>query len=85
MYRAIDLDKDQSYFLFTTTPEQLDFLRFPLGGMKKNETRKIALDLKLNVFDKPESQDICFVPNGNYSSVIEDCHLFKCRKILRFK
>jgi len=70
MYRATDLTKDQSYFLFTTTREQLDFLRFPLGSMKKNETRKIASELKLNVADKPESQDICFVPNGDYASVI---------------
>ena len=70
MYRATDLTKDQSYFLFTTTKEQLNFLRFPLGKMNKKETRNIALDLKLNVADKPESQDICFVPNGNYASVI---------------
>jgi len=71
MYRAVDLTRDQSYFLFTTTQEQLDFLRFPLGKIKKNETRKIALELNLNVADKPDSQDICFVPNGNYASVIK--------------
>jgi len=71
MYRAIDLTRDQSYFLFSTTQEQLDFLRFPLGQMQKNETRKIATELKLNVADKPDSQDICFVPNGNYASVIK--------------
>ena len=65
MYRATDLKKDQSYFLFTTTQEQLNFLRFPLGSMNKKETRKIALEFNLNVADKPESQDICFVPNGN--------------------
>ena len=70
MYRASDLSKDQSYFLFSTTQKQLNYLRFPLGKMNKNETRKIALDLNLNVADKPESQDICFVPNGNYASVI---------------
>tara|TARA_B110000438_G_C15792462_1_gene641342 strand:+ start:902 stop:2047 length:1146 start_codon:yes stop_codon:yes gene_type:complete len=70
MYRAADLSKDQSYFLFSTTQEQLNFLRFPLGQLPKAETRKIALNLKLNVADKPDSQDICFVPNGNYASVI---------------
>jgi len=71
MYRAVDLDRDQSYFLFATTQQQLNFLRFPLGAMNKSETRKIASELKLNVADKPDSQDICFVPNGNYSSVIK--------------
>ena len=70
MYRAADLTRDQSYFLFTTTQKQLDFLRFPLGKVKKQETRKIASELNLNVADKPDSQDICFVPNGNYASVI---------------
>ena len=71
MYRAIDDDRDQSYFLFNTTREQLNFLRFPLGKLKKSETRKIANELELNVADKPDSQDICFVPNGDYASVIE--------------
>jgi tRNA-uridine 2-sulfurtransferase len=71
MYRAIDLTRDQSYFLFTTTQEQLNFLRFPLGKIQKVETRKIALNLNLNVAEKPDSQDICFVPNGNYASVIK--------------
>ena len=71
MYRATDLKKDQSYFLFTTTQEQLNFLRFPLGSMDKRETRKIASEFNLNVADKPESQDICFVPNGDYASVIK--------------
>ena len=71
MYRATDLTRDQSYFLFSTTQEQLNFLRFPLGRIKKIKTRKIALELKLNVADKPDSQDICFVPNGNYASVIK--------------
>ena len=70
MYRAVDLKRDQSYFLFNTTQEQLNFLRFPLGEMQKNDTRKIAHDLKLNVADKPDSQDICFVPGGDYASVI---------------
>ena len=70
MYRAADLTRDQSYFLFTTTQEQLNFLRFPLGAMHKEETRKVASELNLNVADKPDSQDICFVPNGNYASVI---------------
>jgi len=71
MYRATDLNRDQSYFLFNTTQEQLDFLRFPLGKMIKQETREIASELKLNVADKPDSQDICFVPNGDYASVIK--------------
>ena len=71
MYRGIDSNRDQSYFLFNTTREQLNYLRFPLGGMLKDETRKIAKDLDLNVADKPDSQDICFVPNGDYASVIQ--------------
>ena len=71
MYKAIDENRDQSYFLFNTTREQLNFLRFPLGKLKKDETRKIANELNLNVADKPDSQDICFVPNGDYASVIE--------------
>jgi len=71
MYRAVDLTRDQSYFLFSTTQEQLNFLRFPLGKMQKKETRKIASEFKLNVANKPDSQDICFVPNGNYASVIK--------------
>jgi len=70
MYRAIDHDRDQSYFLFNTTQEQLNYLRFPLGDLKKKETREIANKLNLNVADKPDSQDICFVPNGDYASVI---------------
>jgi len=70
MYRAIDENRDQSYFLFNTTREQLKYLRFPLGGMLKDETRSIAKKLDLNVADKPDSQDICFVPNGDYASVI---------------
>ena len=71
MYRALDTNRDQSYFLFNTTREQLNFLRFPLGGMLKDKTREIAKKLDLNVADKPDSQDICFVPNGDYASVIE--------------
>jgi tRNA-specific 2-thiouridylase len=71
MYRAIDLNRDQSYFLFATTQEQLNFLRFPLGIMNKTETRKVASELNLNVAGKPDSQDICFVPNGDYASVIK--------------
>ena len=71
MYRAIDENRDQSYFLFNTTKEQLNYLRFPLGGLLKNETREIAKKLELNVANKPDSQDICFVPNGDYVSVIQ--------------
>ena len=71
MYRAVDENRDQSYFLFNTTREQLNFLRFPLGGLMKSETRQIAKELSLNVADKPDSQDICFVPNGDYASVIK--------------
>jgi tRNA-specific 2-thiouridylase len=71
MYRAKDTNRDQSYFLFSTTQEQLDYLRFPLGEIGKEETRNIANKLSLNVANKPDSQDICFVPNGDYSSVIK--------------
>jgi tRNA-specific 2-thiouridylase len=71
MYRAKDSNRDQSYFLFSTTQEQLDYLRFPLGEIEKEETRNIANKLNLNVAYKPDSQDICFVPNGDYSSVIK--------------
>ena len=71
MYRAKDHNRDQSYFLFSTTQEQLEYLRFPLGEIDKSETRSIANKLNLNVADKPDSQDICFVPNGDYSSVIK--------------
>ena len=71
LYRAVDENRDQSYFLFNTTREQLDYLRFPLGKYLKSETRKIAKNLNLNVADKPDSQDICFVPNGDYASVIQ--------------
>ena len=71
MYRAQDQKRDQSYFLFNPTQEQLNYLRFPLGEIDKSETRLLATSLNLNVADKPDSQDICFVPNGNYSSVIK--------------
>ena len=71
MYRAKDKNRDQSYFLFGTSQEQLEYLRFPLGEIEKSETRSIASKLNLNVADKPDSQDICFVPNGDYASVIK--------------
>lgn len=71
LHKAIDHSKDQSYFLFATTQEQLDYVHFPLGGMHKEETRKLAESFGLDVADKPDSQDICFVPDGNYSKVIE--------------
>lgn len=72
LHMAVDAARDQSYFLFSTTPEQLDFLRFPLGGLaNKAETRTLAAKFGLAIADKPDSQDICFVPNGNYASVIE--------------
>jgi tRNA-specific 2-thiouridylase len=72
MYRAADPARDQSYFLFATTQEQLDFLRFPLGHLKsKDETRALAARYGLVVADKPDSQDICFVPSGGYAKVIE--------------
>ena len=72
LHRAADANRDQSYFLFSTTPEQLSFLRFPLGHLKtKDETRALAREFGLEVADKPDSQDICFVPDGNYAGVIE--------------
>lgn len=70
LYRAADGERDQSYFLFATTREQLSFLRFPLGDMRKSAVRDLARRLGLNVADKSDSQDICFVPNGHYSDVI---------------
>ncbi|WP_430913012.1 tRNA 2-thiouridine(34) synthase MnmA [Methylobacterium sp. sgz302541] len=70
LYRALDPSRDQSYFLYATTQEQLDFLRFPLGELPKDETRRLARDLGLAVADKPDSQDICFVPQGRYADVI---------------
>lgn len=71
MYRAADPDKDQSYFLYGTTQDQLQFLRFPLGEMDKATTRALAHELGLAVADKHDSQDICFVPSGRYTDVIE--------------
>lgn len=71
LHRAHDPSKDQSYFLFATTQEQLDFLRFPLGGLSKSKTREIAQHYNLEIANKPDSQDICFVPNGDYASVIK--------------
>jgi len=68
--RGADLTKDQSYFLFATTAEQLSYLRFPLGGMSKDETRDLARRHGLAVSEKPDSQDICFVPNGRYADVV---------------
>ena len=87
MYRAKDHNRDQSYFLFSTTQEQLDYLRFPLGEIDKSETRALAKKLKLNVASKPDSQDICFVPNGDYASVIKKFRpeSFKPGKILDLK
>ena len=71
LHRGIDPTKDQSYFLFATTREQLAYLDFPLGGMDKAETRRHAERFGLAVADKPESQDICFVPDGNYAKLLE--------------
>ena len=79
MHRPRDLARDQSYFLFSTTQEQLDFLRFPLADLTKDEIRDYAALIGLQVADKPDSQDICFVPNGDYAGVIKrlrpDCSL----------
>ncbi len=71
LYRARDRDRDQSYFLFATTSEQLEFLRFPLGGLTKDETRGLARKFGLAIADKSDSQDICFVPTGRYTQIIE--------------
>ncbi|WP_420863537.1 tRNA 2-thiouridine(34) synthase MnmA [Algirhabdus cladophorae] len=72
LHSAADANRDQSYFLFSTTAEQLDYLRFPLGHLaSKAETRALAAKYGLSVADKPDSQDICFVPDGNYAAVIE--------------
>jgi tRNA-uridine 2-sulfurtransferase len=71
LFRPRDLSRDQSYFLFATTRAQLDFLRFPLGDLSKDETRAIAREIGLKVADKQDSQDICFVPQGRYSDVVE--------------
>ena len=74
LHRAHDHGKDQSYFLFATTQEQLDFLRFPLGGWSKTKTREEAERLGLITADKPDSQDICFVPDGNYAKIVKSIH-----------
>ncbi|MPZ56221.1 MAG: tRNA 2-thiouridine(34) synthase MnmA [Rhizobiales bacterium] len=71
LYRAREEQRDQSYFLFATTREQLDILRFPLGDKTKAETRELARRFGLSIADKPDSQDICFVPSGRYTDVIE--------------
>ena len=70
LLRPIDSERDQSYFLFATTPEQLDFLRFPLGAMSKARVRELANEMGLEIADKHDSQDICFVPQGKYADVI---------------
>ena len=70
LHRAVDPARDQSYFLFATTQEQLDFLRFPLGGLEKSVVRDIARELGLGVAGKPDSQDICFVPDGDYATLV---------------
>ena len=70
LHRAADSERDQSYFLFATTRAQLDFVRFPLGGMNKRETRDLGIQFGLHVAAKPDSQDICFVPDGDYAKVI---------------
>ena len=79
MFRPADLARDQSYFLFSTTQDQLNFLRFPLAQLGKDDIRNFASTLNLGVADKPDSQDICFVPNGDYAGVIKrlrpDCSL----------
>ena len=74
LYRPVDGSRDQSYFLFATTEQQLDFLRFPLGGMNKSQVRQHARSLGLEVADKHDSQDICFVPQGKYADVIRRLH-----------
>jgi tRNA-uridine 2-sulfurtransferase len=74
LFRPADTDRDQSYFLFATTQQQLDFLRFPLGGMGKPEVRELARQMGLVVADKHDSQDICFVPQGKYADVIRKMH-----------
>ncbi|MEL7129417.1 MAG: tRNA 2-thiouridine(34) synthase MnmA [Pseudomonadota bacterium] len=71
LHRAQDASRDQSYFLFATTPDQLNYLRFPLGGLPKTDVRKLADQFALPVASKPDSQDICFVPEGSYTAVVE--------------
>lgn len=74
LFRPVDDSRDQSYFLFATTPEQLDFLRFPLGGMTKPAVRELAREFGLEIAEKHDSQDICFVPQGKYADVIRKMH-----------
>jgi tRNA-specific 2-thiouridylase len=74
LYRPVDASRDQSYFLFATTPAQLEFLRFPLGAMSKPAVRELARELGLEIADKHDSQDICFVPQGKYADVIKRMH-----------
>jgi tRNA-specific 2-thiouridylase len=74
LYRPVDNDRDQSYFLFATTQEQLDFLRFPLGGMSKPAVRELAREFGLEIAEKHDSQDICFVPQGKYADIIRKMH-----------
>ncbi|MHA6297026.1 tRNA 2-thiouridine(34) synthase MnmA [Devosia sp. CAU 1758] len=74
LFRPVDNDRDQSYFLFATTQRQLDFLRFPLGGMGKAEVRALAREMGLEVAEKHDSQDICFVPQGKYADIIAKMH-----------
>ena len=71
MHMAVDKTKDQSYFLFATTQEQLDYIHFPLGGLTKEKTRELARDFGIEIHNKPDSQDICFVPDGNYAKIVE--------------
>jgi tRNA-specific 2-thiouridylase len=71
LHRALDESRDQSYFLFATTPAQLEYLRFPLGGLEKPRVRAAAAELGLAIAEKPDSQDICFVPEGRYTTVID--------------
>jgi len=70
LYRPVDANRDQSYFLFATTQEQLDYIRFPLGELPKSRTRELAAEMGLTVAEKADSQDICFVPHGKYADVI---------------
>ncbi|WP_328517548.1 tRNA 2-thiouridine(34) synthase MnmA [Devosia rhodophyticola] len=74
LYRPVDADRDQTYFLFATTQEQLEYLRFPLGGMSKAEVREMAREMDLEIAEKHDSQDICFVPQGKYADIIRKMH-----------
>ncbi len=74
LFRPVDAERDQTYFLFATTQDQLNYLRFPLGGMGKDEVRALARDMGLEIADKHDSQDICFVPQGKYADIIRKMH-----------